>query len=187
MFAVPPAQVQRCALIAHPFVHAVLRRSTIACAMMSLAARMAAAQTAPPERSESSIRVNVTMNADGSRTTYQFDTANHRASAVTTEPNGKVRGKTNYRLDDAGRFGSGVSFSADGKFKFKSIYKYDGNGRMEEETQLGKDDAVLNRIVYSYDASGRQTGYAIYDAAGKLIGRTGADSGPSAAPPAKKK
>ncbi len=137
-------------------------------------------QVAPPNDADA-VRVNITMNADGSRTSYQFDPANHKATAVTTEPDGKVRGKTNYRLDEAGRFGSGVSFDAKGKFRFKSIYKYDSAGRIEQETLLGKDDAVLNKIVYSYDAAGKQTGYSIFDGAGKLLGAT-SPSMPSISP-----
>jgi hypothetical protein len=139
------------------------------------------AQTAPTNDS-AAVRVNVTVNPDGSRTTYQFDTANHKATAITTEPDGKPRGKTIYRLDDQGRFGSGVSFDAKGKFRFKSLYKYDGAGRIQEETQLGKDDAVENKIVYSYDANGRQIGYSVFDSSGKLLGQTA-----SPAPPAKKR
>jgi hypothetical protein len=129
------------------------------------------AQTAPPNDSNA-VRVNVTVNPDGSRTTYQFDTPNHKATAITTEPDGKPRGKTVYRIDDQGRFATGVSFDAKGKFRFKSLYKYDGAGRIQEETQLSKDDAVMNKIVYSYDTNGRQTGYSVFDAAGKLLGQT---------------
>lgn len=128
------------------------------------------AQLAPPN--DDAVRVNVTVNADGSRTTYRFDPANHKATAVTTEAGGKMRGKIQYELDDRGRFRSGVSLNADDKFRFKSTYKYDGVGRMEEETQLGQDDAVLSKIVYTYDSSGKQTGYSIFDGAGKLIGKT---------------
>jgi len=43
---------------------------------------------------------------------------------------------------------------------------------LQEETHLGKDDAVLSRIVYSYNQAGKQTGYSIFDASGKLIGKT---------------
>ena len=142
------------------------------------------AQTAPPNDTDA-VRVNVTVNPDGSRTTYQFDTANHKATAITIESDGRTpRGKTVYRVDDQGRFATGVSFDAKGKFRFKSLYKYDGAGRIQEETQLGKDDAVLNKIVYSYDANGRQTGYSVFDAAGKLLGQTSTASPPN--PPKKK-
>ena len=133
---------------------------------------------APAPNDSGSVRVNVTVNPDGSRTSYQFDNANHKATAVTTDSQGKVQGKTVYRLDQQDRFGTSVSFSANGKLHHKSIYKYDANGRMEEETQLGKDDAVQAKIVYAYDSAGKQTGYSIFDAAGKLLGKT------SAAPPA---
>lgn len=130
------------------------------------------------------VRVNVTVNADGSRTTYQFDNATHKATAVTTDSGGNRTTKTIYRIDDQGRFGSGATFDGKGKFRFKSLYKYDGAGRIQEETQLSKDDAVLNRIVYSYDANGRQTGYSVFDANGKLLGQTSAP--PTAPPPTKK-
>ena len=159
-------------------------RSTITLAAIFSAFSLAFSQIAPPNETDA-VRVNVTMNADGSRTTYQFDTANHKATAITTEPDGKVRGKTKYRLDDAGRFATGVSFAADGTFRFKSLYKYDGAGRIEQETQLAKNDAVLNKIVYSYDASGKQTGYSIFDGSGKLIGGTAAPA-PTAAPKSRK-
>lgn len=139
------------------------------------------AQLAPPAASDS-IRVNVTVNPDGSRTTYQFDTSNHKASAVTTASDGRVLGKTNYRLDNENRFGTSVSFTGDGKFRLKSIYKYDGAGRIAEETQLARDDTLLNKIVYSYDSAGHQTGYSIYDANGKLVAHTAAPSAPPPAP-----
>src|ERR1700704_5115994 len=70
-----------------------------------------------------SVRVNVTVNADGSRTAYEFDQPNHKATATTTEPDGKLRSKIRYKLDDAGRFASGVVYGPDGKFRFKSRYK----------------------------------------------------------------
>lgn len=120
------------------------------------------------------VRVTVSLNADGSRTTYRFDQAAKKATAVTAEPNGKVREKIRYGLDDNGRFISGVILDAEGQFRFKALYKYDGSGRLQEETHLAKDDATLNKIVYNYDPAGKQTGYSIFDAAGKLIGKTSA-------------
>lgn len=136
-------------------------------------------ETSPPE----AVRVNVTLNSDGSRTVYEFDSANHKATATTTEKDGKMLGRILYKLDDAARFSSGQFFGPDGKFLFNSTYKYDGNGRVQEETKTSKEGAVISKIVYAYDAVGKQTGYAIYDGAGKLIGRT--SSGPTPAPSAK--
>src|SRR3989449_6960716 len=126
---------------------------------------------AQPLASTDPVRVNVTINSDGSRTVYEFDPAHHQATGTTTESNGKIRGKIHYKLDDAGRFASGVVFGPDDKFRFKSTYKYDSAGRLEQETQLRNDDSVIARIVYSYDQGGKPTGYSIFDAAGKLIGR----------------
>jgi len=94
------------------------------------------------------VRVTVSLNADGSRTIYQFDNAKHEAIATTTDSDGKPRGKIVYQIGDAGRFVSGVFFGPDEKFLFKSIYKYDGTGRLEQETHLAKDDSVINKIVY---------------------------------------
>ena len=136
---------------------------------------------AQPTRPESDVvRVNVTINPDGSRTVYKFDSANHKATATTTEPDGKPRGKIDYELDEAGRFASGQVFGPDGQFRFRTLYKYDAAGRMLEEQQLGKDNVLSSRIVYSYDKGGKQTGYSIYNAAGKLIGRF---ESPNASPP----
>src|SRR5437763_13137297 len=110
----------------------------------------ATAQTGPVNSSDT-IRVTVRVNADGSRTTYQYDNAKHQAVATTADSGGNALSKVVYRIDDAGRFGSGVTFGPDGKFLFKSIYKYDAGGRLEQETRLAKDDSVINKIVYQYD------------------------------------
>lgn len=126
----------------------------------------------PAASPNDAVRVNMTINPDESRTVYEFDPPHHKATATTTERDGKVRGKIQYKLDDAGRFASGQIFGPDGRFRFKSLYKYDGAGRLQEETQRGKDDALLAKIVYNYDSAGKQTGYSIFDASGKLIGRT---------------
>jgi hypothetical protein len=132
-------------------------------------------EASPPE----AVRVNVTLNSDGSRTVYEFDAANHKATATTTDSDGKMRGKIQYQLDDGGRFASGQVFGPDGQFRFNSTYKYDGNGRMQQETQTTKEGAVISKIVYAYNAAGKQTGYSIYDGSGKLIGRTGSSATPA--------
>jgi hypothetical protein len=136
-----------------------------------LPALCAFAQAAPND-SEQPVRVNVTVNPDGTRTAYQFDPAHRQATATTTTPDGKVTGKIKYEIDDAGRFSSGLVYGADDKFLFKSVYKYTGDGRLDQETHLAKDDAVINKMVYSYDANGKPSGYVVYDAAGKVVGRT---------------
>jgi hypothetical protein len=128
------------------------------------------------------VRVTMTVNADGSHTSYQFDPANGKATAVTTEKDGKTRETIKYELDEKARFASGVVSGPDGRFKFKSIYKYDAAGHLEEETHLGKDSAVINRLVYSFDPTGKPTGYSVFDASGKLMGKT---SSPNPSSPAK--
>ena len=135
----------------------------------------------PTDQTET-IRVTVSMNADGSRTVYKFDDAQHKAVATTTGQDGKVREKIRYQLDDAGRYSSGMVFGADGRLRFKSHYKYDNAGRLQEETQAAENDALLHKIVYSYNQEGKPIGYSIFDASGKLIGRT---SAPSANPSSK--
>jgi hypothetical protein len=44
------------------------------------------------------VRVTVSLNADGSRTTYRFDRPNKKATAFTTGQDGKVREKIRYDL-----------------------------------------------------------------------------------------
>ena len=131
------------------------------------------ASSQSPEKTEiNAARVTVSMNADGSRTVYQFDDAQHKAIATTTGQDGKVRQTIRYELDDAGRFSGGRIFGADGRLRFKSRYTYDSEGRLQEETQSAENDTVLHKIVYTYDQNGKQTGYSIFDASGKLLGRT---------------
>jgi hypothetical protein len=96
----------------------------------------------------------------------------HRATATTTAKDGKLMGRIRYTLDDASRFASGEVYGPDDQFRFRTLYKYDDSGKLAQETQLGQDDVVRNKIVYAYDKSGRQTGYTVYDAAGKVIRRT---------------
>lgn len=133
--------------------------------------------TATPD----TIRVTVSMNADGTRTTYEFDAPRHRAVATTTGKDGKLVGRIRYVLDEAGRFASGEVYGPDDQFRFKTLYKYNDAGKLTQETQLGSDEAVRNRIVYAYDKAGRQTGYSVYDANGKLLRQTG--PGPAARSP----
>jgi hypothetical protein len=140
------------------------------------------AQTPAPS-SNDAVRVTVSLNADGSRTVYQFDNARHEAIATTTESDGKSRGKVVYQIGEAGRFVSGVVFGPDEKFLFKSIYKYDAAGRLEQEAHLAKDDAVVNKIVYKYNSAGKQTGYSVFDASGKLISGTASPAPTASAKP----
>jgi hypothetical protein len=125
------------------------------------------------------VRVTVTMHPDGSRTVYNFDNAQHKAVATTTGQDGKLRETIRYELDDAGRFSSGEISGPDGRVRLKSRYKYDDAGRILEEAQSAPDGTLQHKIVYSYDSSGKQTGYSIFDASGKLLGRTGAAIRPS--------
>ncbi len=148
-----------------------LLASTIIFALFVFVLPLGLAQTPEPSQTDA-VRVTVTYNPDGSRTVYEFDNEHHKATATTTESDGKLRGKIRYEIDEAGRFSSGLVYGPDEKFRFKSTYKYDGAGRLEQETQLGKDDALLNKIVYKYDPAGRQTGYSVFDAAGKPVSGT---------------
>jgi YD repeat-containing protein len=132
------------------------------------------------------VRVTVSMNADGTRTTYEFDSPHRRAVATTTGKDGKTVGKIRYTLDEAGRFMSGEVYGPDDQLRFKTLYKYDAAGKLTQETQLGPDDAVRNKIVYAYDKNGKQTGYTVYDAAGKLIRQT-PGAAPRPTPPGKRK
>jgi hypothetical protein len=138
--------------------------------------------------STDAVRVTMSMHPDGSRTVYNFDNAQHTAVSTTTDPDGKVRQTIHYQLDNAGRFSTGEVSGSDGRVRLKSRYKYDDAGRLLEEAQSAADGALLNKIVYSYDSAGKQTGYSVFDAAGKLISRTGGSvARPSASPKSREK
>ena len=141
-----------------------------------------AALSAHAQSNDDTIRVTVTVNADGSRTTYQYDNAKHEAIATTADSDGKARGKVVYRIGNNGRFENGIVYGPGDKFLFKTLYKYDAAGRLEEETHLDQGDSTVNRIVYKYDPAGKQTGYTVFDATGKSISGAAAPV-PAATPP----
>jgi hypothetical protein len=131
------------------------------------------------------IRVTVAQNQDGSRTTYQYDTPNHKAVATTKSDDGKLLSKILYTLDELGRFATGEVYDGKGQLRFKTIYKYDALGRLAQETQLTTEGKVRSKLVYSYNEVGKQTGYTAYDAAGNQIGHTNAPGGNPVPPKAK--
>src|SRR6266699_5443277 len=145
----------------------------IACVLLVCGAMIGFGQS-PDQARADAVRVTMSMHPDGSRTVYNFDNAQHKAVATTTDQDGKVRETIRYVLDDAGRFSSAEVSGADGRVRLKSRYKYNDAGRILEEAQSAPDGTLLHKIVYSYDSSGKQTGYSIFDASGKLLGRTGA-------------
>ena len=149
----------------------MLRHLVLTAVVVTISSPLAIAQPTSPQ-SDSPIRVRVSVNADGSRTTYRFDDAKHEAVATTTDEEGGPRGKVIYQTDDAGRFISGVVFGPDGKFVFKTLYKYGDGGRLEEETHLNQQGGIINKVVYKYDAHGKEIGYSIFDANGKLTAGT---------------
>jgi YD repeat-containing protein len=160
------------------------RGAAIGASVLLVAAPLQAQSTSPAQEP---VRVTVSMNADGTRTTYEFDAPNHRATATTTTKEGKPIGKIKYVLDDVGRFFSGEVYGADEQFRFRTLYKYDDAGKLIQETQLGADDVVRNKIVYAYDKNGRQTGYSVYDAAGKLLRQTAGAAPQRSATPGKRR
>ena len=161
------------------------RAPAIACALLTCSAYVEHAQQAPTD----AVRVTMSMHPDGSRTVYNFDNAQHKATSTTTDADGKVRQTIRYGLDNAGRFATGEVSGADGRIRLKSRYKYDEAGHILEETQSAADGTLLHRIVYSYDSSGKQTGYSVFDASGKLVSRTGgtAAAHPSPSPRSREK
>src|SRR5437870_9568857 len=166
------------------FFHAAL---AIACALGVYPPKISFSQSPEQTRSDA-VRVTVSMHPDGSRTVYKFDNAQHKAVATTTDPDGKLRETIRYELDDVGRFSSGEISGPDGRLRFKSRYKYDEAGHLLEETQSAADGTLLHKIVYSYDAAGKQTGYAVFDASGKLVGgNSPAKVRPSSSPKAREK
>jgi len=118
------------------------------------------------------VRVSVVLNPDHSRTTYETDAANHKTTATTAGPDGKLREKILYDLDENGRFVRGEVYGPKQQFRFAALYKYDANNHLVEETHFTKDKSVIGKIVFQYDAAGHQIGYATYDGAGRLLGQT---------------
>ncbi|MEP6698178.1 MAG: hypothetical protein ABJB09_00465 [Verrucomicrobiota bacterium] len=153
--------------------------------VLGVLTNVARSQSSTPE--PVAVRVTVSLNADGSRTVYEFDSLRHKATATTTGTDGKTVGKIRYVLDDAGRFANGEIFGPDEQFRFNALYKYDAAGRLSQEIQMNKEGALQNKIVYDYDKNGKQTGYAVYDAAGKLIRQTSPLSATPTPPTRKKK
>src|SRR5215467_1192764 len=155
----------------------------LACAVFVVSAMIVFGQ-APTD----AVRVTVSMHPDGSRTVYNFDNAQHTAVATTTDADGKVRQTIRYQLDNAGRFATGEVSGPDGRVRLKSRYKYDDAGRILEEAQSAADGALQHKIVYNYDSTGKQNGYSVFDASGKLVGRTGgAAPRPSPSPKSREK
>src|SRR6266550_3053367 len=145
---------------------------------VAIASRCAFAQEENGE-----VRVSVVLNADGSRTVYESNPANHKTVATTTGKDGKLREIIRYDLDENGRFARAEVLGPKEQFRFFAQYKYDGSNHLIEETHFGKDQSVIGKIVFRYDAAGHQIGYSTYDGAGKLLGQTVAPS----ASPAKRK
>jgi YD repeat-containing protein len=160
---------------------------TLACAVLVCSTKIGFSQSSGQPPSDA-LRVTVSMHPDGSRTVYNFDNAQRKAVATTTDPDGKLRETIRYELDDAGHFSSGEIYGPEGRLRFKSRYKYDSAGHLLEETQSAQNGTLLHKIVYSYDASGKQTGYSVFDASGKLVDRKGAAMArPSPSPKAREK
>jgi hypothetical protein len=135
------------------------------------------------QEDNSEVRVSIVLNADGSRTVYETDAANHKTSATTTGKDGKLREKIRYDLDENGRFARAEVLGPKEQFRFFAQYKYDGTNHLIQETHFAKDQSVIGKIVFRYDATGHQIGYSTYDGAGKLLGQTIAPT----ASPAKRK
>ena len=133
-----------------------------------------------------SIRVTMSLNEDGSKTVYETDTANRKATATTSNAAGKLMSKIRYTLDEGGRYETGEVSGPDDQVRFKTAYKYDTGGQLKEETQLTKDGAVRHKIVYAFDAAGKPAGYSVFDASGKLLGQTTPKRAAAPAQPAEK-
>src|SRR5213592_5225451 len=149
--------------------------------MRRIASALAFALAAVPlyalaQQDSGDVHVSVVLNADGSRTVYEKDAANHKSVATTTGKDGKMREKIRWDLDENGRFLRGEVVGPKEQFRFILQNKYDSNNHLVEETHLAKDQSVIGKIVFRYDAAGHQIGYSTYDGAGKLLGQTVAPS-----------
>ena len=163
------------------------RRAALTFCLFAAAAFHSAPGQTQDRSATDTLRVTVSQNNDGSRTTYETDPANRKATATTVSAAGKPMGKIQYVLDEAGRYQSGSVFGADDRLRFKTRYQYDTAGRLLHEIRLTKEDALMMKIVYAYDETGQQAGYSVYDANGKLLGQTTPRVSQPIAPPAKKK
>jgi hypothetical protein len=160
---------------------------TVSCTLLACWAEIGLSQS-PEQTKSDAVRVTVSMHPDGSRTVYRFDNAQHKATATTTDPDGKLRETIRYELDDAGHFSTGEISGPDGRLRFKSRYKYDDAGRLLEESQNAENGMLLHKIVYTYDGSGKQTGYSVFDASGKLMGgKNAAKIRPASSPKARER
>ena len=155
-----------------PLTCLVRNTGTLAFVIVGTACAPLVAQTQQTAAAAGSLRVTMSLNEDGSKTVYETDTANRKATATTTSAAGKLVGKIRYTLDEAGRYETGEVAGPDDKLRFKTIYKYDAAGQLKEETQLTTDGAVRHKIVYAFDAAGKPAGYSVFDPSGKLLGQT---------------
>ncbi|MFL6583114.1 MAG: hypothetical protein ACJ8KU_01195 [Chthoniobacterales bacterium] len=146
------------------------RASVFLALVLSCVSRTLVAQSAATPNDV--VRVTVSMNADGSKTTYEWDTANRKAAATTTTAEGKLMEKIRYVLDDTGRFQTGQVFGPDHALRFVTRYRYDAAGKLAEEHQFTKDGKFQHRVVHTYDNAGKEIGYSVYDANGKLLSQT---------------
>src|SRR5207245_9480668 len=142
---------------------------TMACTLVVCGTDVGLSQSTEQTQGDA-VRVTVSMHPDGSRTVYNFDNAQHKAVATTTDPDGKLRQTIRYELDDTGRFSSAEISGPDGRLRLKSRYKYDDAGRILEDTHSAAYGNPQHKIVYNYDSSGKQTGYSVFDASSKLVG-----------------
>src|SRR6266567_8608381 len=100
---------------------------TVACVFVVCGTKFALSQS-PEQTGSDAVRVTVSMHPDGSRTVYNFDNAQHKAVATTTDPDGKLRETIRYDLDEAGHFSSAEISGPDGRVRLKSRYRYDAAG-----------------------------------------------------------
>ena len=100
-----------------------------------------------------------------------------------TGKDGKLREKSLPWMTRA--LATGEVYGADEPFRFRtSISTTPRQAHRGNSDREGR--SVRNKIVYVYDKEGKQTGYSVYDAAGKLIRRTPGLS-PSATPASKRR
>src|SRR5947199_8878672 len=111
---------------------------TMACTLVICGTQVGLSQSTEQTQGDA-VRVTVSMHADGSRTVYKFDNAQHKAVATTTDTEGKLRETIRYELDEAGRFSSGEMSGADGASRCNSRYQYVDDSRFLEGTRTSGD------------------------------------------------
>ncbi len=101
------------------------------------------------------VRVKVTLNPDGSRTAYEFDTAHHTATATTTSRDGKPAAKFSTSSMRPAVSRPALFTARTGSFASRAYISTTTPAGCRKRRNSTKDGAVISKIVYTYDSAGK--------------------------------